>query len=569
MICTPSAGASTINWATPIELRDGTKLNATVYGPDDQKSPLPVIMTLTPYIGDTFHSVAAYFADHGYVFVVVDCRGRGNSEGKFEAFVNDAADGFDVVEALARMPFSDGQVAIWGGSYQGMNQWQIAKGRPPHLKTIVPVAAPVLGYDAPTRRNIGVPYNIQWATFTSGRTANNNIFYDNDYWLKIFDRFYREKRPFNSLDVFAGNVTTDFQTWVKYPRPDAFWDKINPTTAELARIDIPILSITGAYDDPSQLGTLRHYENQLKANSRLALSNHYVLIGPWDHSGTRRPKLSYGGVEFGSEALLDVKALHVAWYDWVMKGGARPAFLKDKVTWFTVGLNRWQSAPTLAAATRRRDVLTLVSPGGNPDNLFRAGELSAAKPTRADEDMFRSDPSVIDKADYEMTPGDAVLLEQRDVLAIDGDGLVYQTPVLKEPMILTGRPEARLNLMIDTPDADLWVRLYEVRSDGSSVKLSDDLMRARYRRDPRKPTPVVPGKSELYTFDQFLWLSRKIDAGSRLRLVITGVNSRNWEKNYNSGGIVAEESGKDARVATIRLSSSPQSPSTLSLPIGQ
>jgi uncharacterized protein len=74
-------------------MRDGVRLNATVFKPRNQTESLPVIFTFTPYIPDTYEDRAVYFAKNGYVFALVDVRGRGNSEGKFEPFVNEAGTG--------------------------------------------------------------------------------------------------------------------------------------------------------------------------------------------------------------------------------------------------------------------------------------------------------------------------------------------------------------------------------------------------------------------------------------------------------------------------------------------
>ena len=96
-------------------MRDKVELNATLYLPktSDGSSPkTPVIFTLTPYISDSYHARGAYFASHGYAFALVDVRGRGNSGGEFEPFVNDARDGHDLVEWFAKQPDCDGKVAI-------------------------------------------------------------------------------------------------------------------------------------------------------------------------------------------------------------------------------------------------------------------------------------------------------------------------------------------------------------------------------------------------------------------------------------------------------------------------
>src|SRR5262245_60719354 len=109
---TEPAGVDLI-WSFKIPMRDNVRLNGTVYKATGQKEPLPVIFTLTPYIADGSHPRAFYFAQHGYVFVTVDVRGRGNSEGTFDPFAQEARDGYDVVEYLAKQPWCNGKVAMW------------------------------------------------------------------------------------------------------------------------------------------------------------------------------------------------------------------------------------------------------------------------------------------------------------------------------------------------------------------------------------------------------------------------------------------------------------------------
>src|SRR6184192_779031 len=187
-------------WGAQIPLRDGAKLGATIYRPKGTDSRTPVIFTLTPYVADTYHERATYFARNGYAFALVDCRGRGNSTGKFEPFANEARDGYDVVEWLARQPWSNGKVAMWGGSYAGQDQWATAKEVPPHLVTIVPAAAAHPGVDFPFYQNIFYPYDLQWLTLTSGTTPNNNIFADSSIWIGRFQELYRRHLPFAALD---------------------------------------------------------------------------------------------------------------------------------------------------------------------------------------------------------------------------------------------------------------------------------------------------------------------------------------------------------------------------------
>src|SRR5437773_11289719 len=141
-----------MQWGVKVPARDGVKLNATVFTQHGQKEPLPVVFTFTPYIGDSYTDRAMYFAKHGYVYAQVDVRGRGNSGGEFEPFVNEGQDGYDVVEWLAKQSYCNGKVSMWGGSYAGFDQWTVLKEFPPHLVTIVPAAAAHPGVRSEERR---------------------------------------------------------------------------------------------------------------------------------------------------------------------------------------------------------------------------------------------------------------------------------------------------------------------------------------------------------------------------------------------------------------------------------
>ena len=178
-----------LRWAVKIPMRDRVELNATLYLPKSGNTTpgrTPVIFTLTPYISDSYHARAAYFASHGYAFALVDVRGRGNSAGDFEPFANDARDGHDMVEWFAKQPFCDGKVAMWGGSYAGFDQWATAKELPAHLTTIVPAAAAHPGLDFPFTNNVGISYDVQWFTHTSGRAGQQNLFGDSTFWRTKF-----------------------------------------------------------------------------------------------------------------------------------------------------------------------------------------------------------------------------------------------------------------------------------------------------------------------------------------------------------------------------------------------
>src|SRR3954470_19825696 len=222
-----------LRWGVKIPMRDNVQLNATLYLPkipDDSSPKTPVIFTLTPYISDTYHARGAYFASHGYVFALVDVRGRGNSAGDFEPFAQEPRDGHDVTEWLAQQPFCDGHVSMWGGSYAGFDQWATAKEFPKGLTTIVPVASAHPGLDYPSTNNVGMTYDVQWYTFTSGKAGQANLFGDTKFWRTKFLDAYKQHVAFKSLDsLIVGGPSPNFQRILTHSIADAYYDAMVPS----------------------------------------------------------------------------------------------------------------------------------------------------------------------------------------------------------------------------------------------------------------------------------------------------------------------------------------------------
>jgi putative CocE/NonD family hydrolase len=510
------------------------------------------VFTLTPYISQSYHDRGMYFAGHGYVFATVDVRGRGNSEGEFTPLLQEAKDGHDVVEWLGTQPYCNGKVTMWGGSYAGYDQWATAKEFPSHLATIVPVASPMPGVDYPMRNNIFYPYDMQWLTFVSGKAGQDKIFGDSNFWSALFRRGYEAHAPFAELDQRIGNPSPIFHTWIEHPAQDAYWDSYSPTAEQYAKLDLPILTITGHYDG-DQPGAMAFYRAYFANASQTGKDRHYLIIGPWDHPGTRTPQAEVAGLKFGEASLLDMNALHKAWYDWTMKAGAKPEFLKDKVAFYVVGEEAWRYAPSLDAVTARAEPWYLDSVAGHANDVFASGSLDRKKPSGGRPDSYVYDPLDTSPAEWQSIDVPNGLTDQRDTLNSSGKILVYHTAPFAADTDIAGFFKLSAWISLDQPDTDLVASISEIKSDGSSVALSDDLLRARYRKSFRNAELVKPGAVERYDFDHFTFQARRIAKGSRLRLVISPLNSEWSEKNYNSGGVVSNETGKDAKKVTVTL----------------
>ncbi|HUJ14107.1 MAG TPA: CocE/NonD family hydrolase [Thermoanaerobaculia bacterium] len=556
-----------MQWAVKIPMRDGVHLNATVFQPAGQKDPLPVVFTLTPYLADSYLDRALYFARHGYVFALVDVRGRGNSEGTFEPFANDGRDGYDTVEWLAKQPWSNGKIAMWGGSYAGFDQWSTAKERPPHLATIVPAAAVHPGVDFPFFHNIFYSYDIQWLTFTSGTAPNAKLFGESAFWIDRFRDMYMNHKPFAEIDAIVGNKSTVFPMWLKHPTPDAYLDAMVPTPDAYRALDIPILTITGHYDG-DQPGAFTYYRAHMKYGTADDTAKHYIIIGPWDHPATRTPRKEIGGLTFADASLVDLNKLHNEWYDWTMKGGPKPEFLKKRVAYYVTGAEEWKYADSLEAIPTTPQRFYLDSSATGASDAFHSGSLVSTV-TNSAPDRWTYDPLDVRPAELDSEDIANNLTDQRGALRLYGEGAVYHSAPFEKDTELTGFVRFTASIAMDVPDSDLSVGLYEIKPDGSSVQLTGDLMRARYRDSVREAKLVKPGEINRYVFDGFTFISRRIAKGSRLRLVVGSVNTMFLEKNYNSGGDVAHETAKDARTAHITLYHDAQHPSFLELPLAQ
>jgi putative CocE/NonD family hydrolase len=258
--------------------------------------------------------------------------------------------------------------------------------------------------------------------------------------------------------------------------------------------------------------------------------------------------------------------LHKEWYDWTMKGGKKPAFLKKRVAYYIMGNEKWKYADSLETIGAIPKKMYLSSTEGAND-VFHSGIMEDQTPNGARSDTFTYDP--LDKRFGNLEREEIIdyLTDQTYDLNLFGNGLAYHTEPFTKDTEITGWVKLFAWMELDVPDTDFTVSLSEVLPQGRVIRLTQDLIRARYRHSLREGKLVTPGEVNLYTFDGFTFFSRRIAKGSRLRLIISCPNTIYMEKNYNSGGVVAEESGKDAQTAHVKLYHDTDHPSYLELPM--
>jgi putative CocE/NonD family hydrolase len=553
-----------LTWGVKIPMRDGVRLNATLYRPRGAAKKVPALFRLNPYTPDSFHLQAMSLARHGYAFAAVDVRGRGNSEGSFEPWVNDGRDGADVVEWLAGQSWSNGKVGMFGESYLGRAVWSTLKQHPAHLAAAAPLSP---GYPLIFWRNILTPDLMQGILQNAGVTINNNIAMDDAFWIARYRELYLQHLPLRQFDRLVGLPSATFQRHLDHPTHDDFWQAMAPQPDDYRRLDLPLLSVTGLYDTHVQ-ATLFVYREHLRFAPAAGRGRHYLVIGPWDHGGITRPRREVGGVSFGPASVIDMPALLREWFDFTLTGAARPAFLRQQIAYYVAGAEEWRYADTLDELTAATRKLYLGS-GGAAADAFHSGRLAPEPPpAAAPPDHWTYDPLDTRPEELDREPVDSWITSQRYALNLYGAGAVYHGEPFTAPTEISGTPRLTLWIAMNVPDTDFVATLYLLTPDGGSVLLGEDSLRARYRHSPEHEELVHPGAVERYDFT-FPFHARVAPRGSRLRLVVRSPNDIYWEKNYGSGGPVADESGKDARTAHITLFHDAAHPSALELPLAR
>src|SRR5579864_2776189 len=128
----------TTEHAIEATMRDGTILRADVFRPKAE-GKFPVLLERTPYDKRQSAGFGLKAATRGYIVIIQDVRGRYSSDGEWYPFKNESNDGYDTIEWAAALPYSNGKIGMFGGSYVGATQMLAAIAHPPHLAGICPV----------------------------------------------------------------------------------------------------------------------------------------------------------------------------------------------------------------------------------------------------------------------------------------------------------------------------------------------------------------------------------------------------------------------------------------------
>jgi putative CocE/NonD family hydrolase len=554
-----------INYRVRIPMRDGVKLGATLFLPRGLDKPRPAIFSHTPYTADLYHPEGAYFSTQGYPYLAVDMRGRGDSEGVFAPFGSEIPDAHDIVEWIAKQPFCNGKVAGNGHSWVGYTQWAAVRGGATSLATIVPLSSPWVGLDFPINNNIFYAFAVPWLAHTDGHTQRNTMMRDGLFQVTEQMRFLESGLPFRKMDQFYGIESKPFQEWVSHPRQDDYWDARNPTPEQLAGLTMPVLTMCG-YFDGDQPGALEFYRQHTRLAG--AKARHYLVMGPWGHDQVRKPEAEFFGIKVGADSVIDALKLHRDWFAFAMEDGPQPDFLKKWVAYYVMGADKWRYADTLDGITARYETLHLGAEG-NPHSAYRAGTLGPRPAGKAVPSRYVYDPRDMSGLILELSQTQSHLIDQTALLTDATDKLVFQSAPFETDTEISGTFKFAAWIALDQPDTDFLVSIHDIAPDGTSMFMTDHRMRARHREGLRTEKLIATKAPLRYDFDRFAFVSRQIKAGNRIRLVLRAHQGIAWQRSYNSGKPVADETRADARTVTVRLFHDAAHPSALSVPIAQ
>ena len=526
-----------------VAMRDGISLVCDIYRPT-AAGRFPVLLTRTPY-NRRDSAGGMLIASHGYVVIQQDTRGRFDSEGEFYPFRLEADDGYDTVEWAATLPYADGRVGMFGGSYVGATQMLAASSAPPHLVGIFPYVTASEYFEGWTYEGGAL---MQWfaQSWTSGLVTDT---VRRQTALLARPTKWAEHLPVDEFRIAAFPAAAEtapyYRDWVQHDTDDNYWGAIR-VSDHYGRMNVKALHVGGWHDIFSG-GSIRNFMGmRTQAPTDEARRGQRLIMGPWAHAATS-PEGRIGGVTFGPQAVLDINGTIVTWYDFVMKDRQNEFASDSPVKIFVMGDNVWRSEREFPLARTAYTKYYLHAASG-ANSAAGDGVLSMAPPKSAEPpDRFEYDPaspvrtiggrlccgagaSAVPPEQLGLAPGpfDQSSNESR------ADVLVYSTPALPHDVEVTGFITLELYAATSAADTDFTAMLVDVDGTGFARYLADGIVRARFRESTKAASPIEPGRIYKYTID--LWATSNVfKAGHRIRVYVASSNFPRFNRNLNTG----------------------------------
>ncbi len=528
-------------------MRDGTVLRANVHRPDTAER-LPVLLLRTPYNKNVGTDFCLRAAARGYVVVTQDTRGRHASDGEFMPFLDEALDGYDTIQWATELPWGNGDIAMWGGSYCGWTQWAAASQKPAALKALVPQMTSTDIYHGLLYPGGALSLGVA-LTWCLGAEAGHR--------MERLDLTETESAALRASFLKAIDETTSRERFKRLPLledPILGRDDLAPGYARMLRerhardwrvgavldqaaeASIPALHMGGWYDlfaasTTGSYATLRQHS----ATSR-GREGQRLIMGPWAHGPVTS---TVGDVDFGAQSsslFLNLEEMTLQWFDHWLKGASFDWLNEPPVRLFVMGENRWRYEENWPPSRAVETPYYLTS-HGNANSLRGDGRLASQAPDADPPDRYTYDP-----ADPVPTHGGGLCCwapalpagayDQRKIEERN-DVLVYTSEPLEEALEVTGPVRVVLYAVTSAVDTDWTAKLVDVGPCGYARNLCDGIVRARFR-DPLHPAPITPGEVVRYeialgpTSNLFL-------PGHAVRIEISSSNFPRFDRNLNTG----------------------------------
>lgn len=545
-------------------MRDGAKLRADIYRPK-REGKFPVLLVRTPYDKTQELEFGVKAATRGYVVVAQDVRGRYQSEGEWYPFKNESQDGYDTVEWAAALPYSNGKVGMFGGSYVGATQYLAAMAKPPHLAGISPNVTASNYHDGWTYQGGAFEqwFNESWTTGLALDTMRRRA----DAAQKAVE--WTQKLPLTTYPIVeepaASGLAPYFVDWLAHPDYDEYWKKWS-IEDHYAQIQVPVFSF-GAWYDIFLGGTLRNFARLKKeAGTEEARRGQKLLVYVGGHAGGSDSR-KVGAVDFGEKLPFDFDEVMLNWYDRLLRGENKTAAEKP-VKIFVMGKNEWREEDDWPLARAVSTKYYLHSEGA-ANTTNGNGTLSTTAPAAEKNDQFVYDPS-----DAVPTLGGPLCCgpfppaglgpQDQSKGEARNDVLVFTTAALEKDLEVTGPVSLDLYVSSSAVDTDFTGKLVDVWPNGMAQNLTEGILRMRYRNSQEKPEAMKPGETYRVTVD--LWATSNVFlAGHKLRLEVSSSNFPRFDRNLNTG----DEQAGGARMvkATNVIYHDKAHPSALVLPV--
>jgi len=550
-----------------VKMRDGVILHADIFRPKAD-GKFPVLLQRTPYDKNNEVSMGLAGAARGYVVMVQDVRGRYSSEGEWYTFKHESDDGYDTIEWAAALPYSDGRVGMFGGSYVGATQMLAAIAHPPHLAGICPVVTASNYHENWTYQGGAFEqwFNQSWTSGLAQNTLYHSITNQTNalkgMWTLPLATYPLFNFPATSgVPTYSADLAPYFLDWLAHPTYDEYWKRWS-IEEHFADINVPILHIAAWYDIFLG-GSLRNYMGIKAHGGENARKGQHLVVMIGGHAGQGR---KIGDVDFGPQALFDEDAVTLNWYDYLFKG-VQNEFAGKPVKFFVMGTNQWREEEDWPLA-RARSTKYFLHSTGKANSLRGDGTLSTTASRAESTDQFVYDPAnpvptiggPLCCDGNHLKPGP---LDQRPAEARD-DVLVYSTIPFPQDTEVTGPVSLELYAKSSAVDTDFTAKLVDVWPDGFAQNLTEGIIRGRYRDSNLTASLLNPG--QVYKFNLDLWATSNVfKKGHVLRLEVSSSNFPRFDRNLNTGEQAA--SGQRFVSANNTIYHDAEHPSVLILPV--